>query len=188
MHRVAKRTGTSLRDVLRQATSEAHDVLDSAFHSDTLADPDAYGDFLAMQLRARLPIERWAATNCPSSLRPPETTPELLEDLLALGRPISLRPARFDIPAAADPLGMAWAIAGSHLGNRAMLAMLRKAGADLPASFLADTRMQVFWADLKPRLEEPTNRDSARGAILAAEAVFACFAASLPAAPARIAA
>ena len=188
MHRVARRNGTSLRDVLRQATSEAHDVLDSAFHSDTLADPDAYGDFLAMQLRARLPIERWAALNCPASLRPPETTSEILEDLLALGRPISLRPARFDIPDGADPIGVAWAIAGSHLGNRAMLAMLRKAGAHLPASFLADTRMQAFWADLKPRLEVPADRDSARGAIVAANAVFACFTASLPAAPARIAA
>ena len=163
-------------------------MLDSAFHPEVLADPDAYGDFLAMQLRARLPIERWAATHCPASLRPPETTPEILEDLLALGRPISLRPARFDIPAAADPLGVAWAIAGSHLGNRAMLASLRKAGSDLPASFLADTRMQAFWADLKPRLEAQVSRDSARGAIAAAQAVFACFAASLPAAPARIAA
>ena len=163
-------------------------MLDSAFHADTLADPDAYGDFLTMQLRARLPIERWAASHCPASLRPPETTPELLEDLLALGRPISLRPARFDIPDGADAIGVAWAIAGSHLGNRAMLAMLRKAGADLPASFLADTRMQAFWADLKPRLDLPADRDSARGAIVAANAVFVCFTASLPAAPARIAA
>ena len=188
MHRVATQTGTSLRDVLRLATSEAHDVLDGSFSADILADPDAYGDFLTMQLRARLPIERWAALNCPAKLRPPETTPEILEDLLALGRPISLRPGRFDMPEGADPIGVAWAIAGSHLGNRAMLSLLRKSGADLPASFLADTRMQAFWAELKPRLDTPADTDSAYSAIVAANAVFACFTASLPATPSRIAA
>lgn len=174
--------------MLRTATRRAHDVLDASFAGDRLEDREAYGDFLTMQLRARLPLERWAAHHCPPTLRPPETTPEILQDLLALGRPISLRHSELVMPANADPRGLAWAIAGSHLGNRAMLHGLRKADVQFPASFLADLRMAVFWKDLQPTLESRVSDTEAQRCVDAALAVFRCFEAALPPAPEKIAA
>ncbi len=170
-----------LRTFLKQRTAASHERLDRSVDALVLAEPGDYARFLHLQLAARAPIERWAARHCPPDLRPPETADLLREDLRGLGTGVTGPESRFEPPPAADPLGLAWAIAGSHMGNRAMLVGLTRAGAQLPCAFLADPRMGVFWSALRPRLEAPANPASAAHALDAAEAVFACFALALSA-------
>jgi len=153
-----------------------------------LGDPADYALFLRLQLAARAPIERWAAQHCDESLRPPESVPLLEADLATLGALAPLRESRFEPPLDAHPLGLAWAIAGSHLGNRALLAGLRKSGAELPTAFLDDPRLPEFWKRLRPRLEVDAAQAPAKGAVAAAEAVFACFTRALGACEGRLAA
>ena len=170
----------TLRDQLRAATHSRHELLDGAWESVSFAEEPHYARFLSAQLAARLPIERWCETNAPAGLRPPETTGLLIEDLSRLAMPYSLRGAVLEMPAGADPanaaLGLAWAVAGSHLGNRAILARLRKQGADMPASFLEHAAMIAFWRSILPLLDKPAGSAAAQEATDAANAVFDCFA------------
>lgn len=166
----------TIRDALRAETMPAHDRLDRAMQALDLASPSDYAQFLSIQHEARAPIERWAALHMPSAIRPPEQTGLIEADLAQLGR----QAAHSILPFDADPagcLGVAWAIGGSSLGNRAMLAGLRKRGAAVPARFLSDPAMPAFFAALRPRLGEPAQRgESLQAAIAAAAAVFARFA------------
>ena len=166
----------TMREGLRAATAEAHDRLDASVSGKDLTDIAAYSRFLQSQLSARLAVERWLTAHAAPADLPPATAPLLVEDLQALGRPFSLAPARFAPPADADPMGAAWAIAGSQMGNRAMLAHMRKSGGgDLPTAFLADSAMQAFWKQLRPRLERPCDPPALERAAAAARAVFATF-------------
>ena len=83
-------------------------------------------------------------------------------------------------------LGVAWVIAGSSLGNRAMLSDLRKRGHEgQPASFLGNEDMAIFWHDFRPRIDSWDGAPQA--AVSAAHATFAHFSATaatyLPQAP-----
>lgn len=162
----------TLRQVLRDATSDQHDRLDARVTAMDLTDPEDYRRFLLMQLMARAPVEAWLASCLPDA--PPPLAALLARDLEALGATL---PAAlpFAPPADADPLGACWAIAGSSLGNRAMLHHLTKSGQAeaLPTAFLADGAMATYWQGLKPKLEAPASAHS--GALAAAEAVFAAF-------------
>ena len=115
----------SLREYLKSTTRARHDLLDAAWQDASFADAATYASFLTAQLAARLPIERWAEKHAPEALRPPQVTTSLIQDLILLGVPYSLRPAPLSMPADAAPIGAAWAIAGSHMGNRAILARMR---------------------------------------------------------------
>ena len=188
-----------LRAHLQAGTRTVHDRLDRS-----VADLDflrfaSYARFLACQLEARDGIEEWADRHCPGLLRPPCMTGLLRADLADLatdpaggmdedsesawagGHTLSPALARpFVLPAGADPLGLAWAVAGSHLGNRAILARMRGAIAAgtrpaLPSRFLADTRMTGFWHRLLPRLQDRMSAEQADPALAAARAVFARF-------------
>jgi heme oxygenase (biliverdin-IX-beta and delta-forming) len=154
----------------------------------TLTEAGDYALFLQLQLAARAPIERWAQQHCGPTLRAPESVPLLLDDLARLRVAERLPKSTFAPPAGAHPLGLAWAIAGSHLGNRVQLAVLTRSGADLPTRFLADPRVVTFWRDLRPQLEAPAAETPANGALLAAEAVFACFLRALDGGAGRLAA
>jgi len=173
-----------LRALLQAGTSDVHDSLDQSVAGLDLLRLADYHGFLARQLAARDGIEDWADQHCPALLRPPSVSGLLGEDLAELeqldggaweGAAELAILAPFALPAGADPLGLAWAIAGSHLGNRAILVRMRKAGASaaLPCRFLADGSMTAFWQRLLPRLQEPV-RD-AEPALVAARAVFARF-------------
>ena len=166
-----------LRKFLKTRTSAAHDALDASVSQADLADPAGYADFLRKQLRARLPIEHWTSRNCPSAIRPPATAPLIEADLAAMGSPTDVDAREtFSLPLDADPLGLAWAMAGSHMGNRAMLKQMRDAGSALPASFLADEAMMAFWRELRPQVEAEVPIDVAERAACGAEAVFDHFA------------
>ena len=164
-----------MRSYLRDATAHQHDLLDNSIHDDIFASEAAYADFLSRQLAARLPIEIWTARSCPRNFAPPPVAPLIIEDLQALGRPFSLPGLTFDLPARAHPIGLAWAVAGSHLGNRAMLHRLRQSGYLLPAAFLSDQRGAEFWARLKPQLEAEWPKLIAEAALTGARAVFEHF-------------
>jgi len=174
--------------MLRRETGASHDRLDKAMAGLHLADRADYALFLHLQLAARAPIERWAALYCEEALRPPESVPLLQHDLAQLCAAGELPESTFEPPQCAHPLGLAWAIAGSHLGNRALLMRLERQGTDLPTAFLADPRLSMFWKRLRPQLEVSAAEAPAAAALAAAEAVFACFTQALGACEGRLAA
>ena len=164
----------SLRQRLKRATAANHDALDRRLSSLDLTDPGDYGRFLQVQYAARAGIEVWFARQGQCVIEPPATTGLLTADLAALGITApAWRP--FAPPAGSDPIGVAWALGGSSLGNRALLARLRRgAPSDWPVAFLSDTQMPAFWSGVKPHLEARSGE--AKGALAAAQAVFAHFA------------
>lgn len=162
----------TLRQALRDATAAQHDRLDARVTAMDLTDAGDYRAFLSMQLMARAPIEAWLAAHVPDS--PPPLAALIARDLKAMGAPLPAAPS-FALPDHADPIGACWAIAGSSMGNRAMLHHLTKdgKGGDVPTQFLADAAMTEYWRRLKPRLEAPAG--DVADAVIAAEAVFAAF-------------
>lgn len=164
----------NLRDSLRCATARAHHMLDAA-----MGDVITHGDYVAMlqlQHQARAGIEDWLAEHAPTGWLPPPQTPLIAADLAQLQVPCPAATPTFDAPAKGF-WGIAWAIAGSHLGNRAMLATRRKAGLSGADSFLSDPAMAAYWRQLVPRLAAPAEASEAAAASRAAEQVFGHFAA-----------
>ncbi|WP_162935731.1 biliverdin-producing heme oxygenase [Tsuneonella amylolytica] len=153
-----------------------------------LAQPRYYARFLQVQYAARLPIEAWVGTAVSAALRPPVQTPLIAADLAAIGHSPPRSAPAFSAPAA-GAIGVAWALAGSSLGNGAMLADLRKRDASVPVAFLSDDAMPAFFARLRPRLQDPfADTDTRDAAIAAARAVFSTFAAVLANTPMKRAA
>lgn len=185
----------NLRASLRGATASAHDLLDHAMRAasgwSTRAD---YVRFLKLQHAARHPVETWLARHCPDASRPPAQCWLIAQDLTKLG---------CDLPADARPftpgqtgtreglaLGVAWVLAGSSLGNRAILKeVVRVSGGERdacwPHAFLADEAMLTFWQGLRRRIERPAAIAEVEAASAAATAVFDHFlaAAGQPAEP-----
>lgn len=168
----------TLRDYLRDNTASDHDTLDEAVSAINLADRRSYADFLRFQYAARAPIEDWLAARAPD-LELPAMAPLIARDLAAMGEPLP-GAERFTFPAANGAIGIAWALAGSHLGNRALLIRMRKSGADrFPTAFLGDETMRAAWQALLPQLEAPADRLECAQAATAASAVFRHFGAAL---------
>lgn len=163
----------SLRDVLRRSTQSVHDRLDATIGSLAL-DPVRYAGFLSVQYAARAPIERWVAANLAGPLAPPPVAALIARDLGELGaeRPLE---QEFAFPAGGDPIGLAWALGGSALGNRAILARRRRAGLSGADSFLAETDTPAFFRSILPLLDEVASPARAKAAVAAADAVFATF-------------
>ena len=176
----------TMRKALREATAQAHDQLDGTMRSVAgWSSLDDYARFLSLQYAARVPIEAWLDDNAPEDLRPPPQAPLIAQDLEAMGRPLPSDKVRFEttdlqkqvvrrtkgedktaIASAAlelagrsAALGTAWVLAGSSLGNRAILGEVRrtanmKGWAQWPARFLGDEAMLVFWKRLRIELED----------------------------------
>lgn len=167
----------SLRHVLKQRTRRLHDELDGALgHAAT--DSRAYATFLQVQYAARAPIERWARLNLPEDVKPPATAPLIAADLAHLESALPSE-AAFAFPAGGDPLGLAWALGGSSMGNRAMLVRCRKAGLAAADRFLSDPATARYFRALLPRLAEAASPGQANAAVAAAEAVFHTFLAAV---------
>lgn len=163
-----------LRHWLKEGTADLHDRLDASTDAAALGSDSVFVTFLIAQYRARQPIETWADQYLDASLQPPPVADLIAEDLRELGAPVpTTRP--FELPTAADPIGVAWAIGGSSLGNKALLFERRRMGAHHAERFLADTRGMLFFRSLLPRLALTASEAEAAGAICAAEAVFQIF-------------
>lgn len=171
----------TLREHLRSATAQAHSVLDAASQSASQwRSTKDYADFLTAQYTARISVELWLSMFAPAELKPPEQTPMLAHDLSNLGRTIPVLHPKFDADFAgeASALGVAWVLAGSSLGNRAMLHEMKQGphgGANWPHQFLSSHSMTEFWKNLRRQVERPTSREEAEEATRAAQGVFEHF-------------
>jgi len=171
--------GESLRTHLRAATMAAHDLLDHAMQAASgWQTRDDYARFLALQHAARAPLEGWLAAHAPEGLAPPPQTGLIARDLARLAMPCPAPAPLFTIgrPGPGAALGIAWVLAGSALGNKAIARQVaRIGGGTWPTAFLGDNGAMTFWQGLRERIERPAAPDEAAGAIRAAEAVFAHF-------------
>lgn len=178
---ISLQDGASLRNCLRAATRDSHDRLDAEVSALDLASPQQYERFLAFQYAARLPVELWLTTHSGIYDLPP-MTPLIARDLSELGAALPAT-ENFGHDANTGAVGIAWALAGSHLGNRTLSVRLAKqGGAELPHTFLSDDRMLAAWRRLLPVLDMHHGQDETECAIAAANAVFAHFKQSLDAA------
>ena len=167
----------TLRDVLRAATGPDHSVLDQSMAGLRLAEPADLVRFLGIHLAARAGIEGWLARNAAPGWEPPIQTTPIAHDLIALGGlPTAFPAPRFEPGASADWLGVAYVIAGSHLGNRLLLAQAGPALPDEARRFLGGNAMQDYWRRLRSLLAGMTGPDGGDCAIKGAKATFGHFA------------
>lgn len=167
----------TLRDVLRATTGPDHTVLDQSMAGLRLAEPADLVRFLGIHLAARAGIESWLERNAlPGWVPPVQTTPIAL-DLIALGGlPAAFPAPRFEPGATADWLGVAYVVAGSHLGNRLLLAQAGTALPDDARRFLAGNAMQDYWRRLRSLLAGMPGPDGDESSIKGAKATFGHFA------------
>ena len=165
----------TLRTALRVGTKDAHDALDARLGDLPLSTTADYTTFLRIQHEARAPIERWCERHLNDAV-PPAQTPLIADDLAELGAQIPATRVGFRLPAGADPDGLRWALAGSVMGNRAMLVRMEKRGlGDLPGTFLSDPSMLGYWNSLRPTLERPADMQRGAACVRAANTVFQTF-------------
>ena len=165
-----------MRSVLRQATREAHDRLDALAADLPVSSDRHYARFLRAQFAARSAMEAGFATIAPPQAGPPPVQTQLIvEDLAELGHMLPSALARPALSSAAHALGAAWAIAGSSLGNRAMLARRHKAGLTTAERFLSDQAMPDYFTSLLRVIENPANRAMENSAIEGAFITFRLF-------------
>jgi heme oxygenase len=151
-----------LRLHLRAATMAAHDLLDHTMQAASgWQNRDDYARFLALQHAARAPIEAWLEHHAPADLQPPRQTPLIAADLATLKTAVPPAAAAFALPddaaqTSGGALGAAWVLAGSALGNKAILKLR-------------------FWHGLRARLERPAAPAEGAAAAAAARAIFAHF-------------
>lgn len=174
-------TGQTLRQCLRKTTAPLHDRLDAAMRppADWLVRAQ-YGQFLSAQYQARLAVEQWLSVSAPEDLKPPEQTPLLARDLAELGETLPAASFAFALENEGPPsvIGAAWVLAGSSLGNRAMLRDMQRAlpdDAHWPAAFLSGDAMTRFWQALRARIETPASPQEVEIAVHAAAHVFEHF-------------
>ena len=173
--RTTKDRGT-LRDVLHAATSADHTLLDRAMAGLRLADPDDLVRFLGIHLAARAGIESWLEGNAAAGWVPPAQIGLIAADLLALGGlPAAFPAPRFVPGEETDWLGPAYVIAGSHLGNRLLLAQAGPTLAEHAQSFLVGSAMQDYWRRLRTLLSGMPGPDGGAAAVRGAQATFAHF-------------
>ncbi|MBX7532510.1 biliverdin-producing heme oxygenase [Qipengyuania sp. 1XM1-15A] len=158
------------------ATRAAHDRLDRIAATMPLSSTGDYALFLGAQFAARAAMEETFAVNPPSQVgEPPRQTQLILSDLKELGYAPPPPAAPLHLDGSAQALGAAWVVAGSSLGNRAMLAQRNKAGLSGADRFLSDPAMPAFFRTLLEVLETPDTRASVEAAIQGAQAAFALF-------------
>ena len=166
----------ALRDLLRAATAADHTLLDQAMAGLRLAEPGDLVRFLGIHLAARAGIESWLADHAAPGWVPPAQTGLIAADLVALGGlPAAFPAPRFVPGEEADWLGPAYVIAGSHLGNRLLLAQAGPALAEDARGFLVGSAMQDYWRRLRTLLSGTPGPDGGAAAVRGAQATFAHF-------------
>ena len=167
----------TLREVLRAATGPDHTALDQSMAGLRLAERADLIRFLGIHLAARAGIENWLEHNALPGWVPPVQTTSVAQDLIALGGVQAAFPApRFEPGATADWLGVAYVVAGSHLGNRLLLAQAGSALPDDARRFLVGNAMQDYWRRLRSLLAGMPGPDGGESSITGAKATFGHFA------------
>lgn len=156
----------TLRGYLRDNTAPQHERLDRRMSGFDLTTRAGYARFLLVQYQARVGIEDWCALHCPPALRAPSGLPRLRADLADLGRRLPSHSPIFS--SEGDPLGVAYVLAGSTLGNTMIARQVRENSSDLPLRFLDDPAAIAHWKLLQPLLKaapDDTSADVLRGAL-----------------------
>ena len=166
--------GRTIREILKHGTAAEHDMLDARLGSLVLADRDGYAQFLDIQYRARRGVERWLEARALDNPPPPQSD-LVARDLASLDRAIPVETPDFVAADDGDTLGVCWVLAGSALGNRAILARLAKAQANVPTAFLADPHMGQYWRSMLPALARPCDICEHDSVLRAARATFEHF-------------
>ncbi|TMM46131.1 biliverdin-producing heme oxygenase [Qipengyuania marisflavi] len=160
---------------MRQETRAAHDALDAGLGAFAIGGDGDFGAFLRVQYAARLPIENWLAVQDSGAITPPPQTHLIAADLAELNLAAPPDFGAFPLQHSGALTGVAWTLAGSSLGNRAMLAQRRKLGLNGADRFLSDDAMPQFWKALRPTLDTIASPEAAHHAVTGANAVFALF-------------
>jgi len=166
--------GRTIREFLKQRTAAEHATLDARLGSLVLADRDGYAQFLDIQYWARRGVERWLEARALDN-PPPLQSDLVARDLASLDRVVPTETPDFAAADGGDTLGVCWVLAGSALGNRAILTRLAKAQADVPTAFLADPRMGQYWRSMLPALTRPCNSRDCESILRAARFTFTHF-------------
>ena len=164
---------TPLRQRLRAETRPEHEALDVAFGALDLGDVHDYGLFIRAHHAAHTLIE-------PRIAPAPPRLAALARDLDALG----LAPLQnFDVPAiqTADPRGLAYVVAGSHLGGKILHrrwessenAKIRAAG-----HYFAVPNVKEHW-QITLKVLKGTTPDNHNSVVEGARSAFSCFAMAL---------
>lgn len=135
-----------------------------------------YASFLGAQFAARAAMEDAFAATSPGMLgQPPKQTQLIVADLAELGHAAPAPVSAPHLRGEARALGAAWVVAGSSLGNRAMLAQRKKVGLSGADRFLSDGAMPAYFKQLLDVLESPENHVPLEAVFDGAHAAFALF-------------
>ena len=167
---------TQLRMQLREATAPVHTRLDRLVGDMPLSSQADYTAFLLAQFEARRLLDKAFADQPPVFLPAPPVQAELIaSDLRELVVDTPFFVGQLSLDCAHTSLGAAWALAGSSLGNRAMLLQRRKAGLGGPVRFLSDPAMPAYFQRLVEVLKRPFADCEIAAAVNGANRAFAVF-------------
>lgn len=167
---------TQLRMQLREATAPVHARLDRLVGHMPLSSQADYTAFLLAQSQARQLLDKAFAKQPPAFLPAPPVQAGLIAfDLRELGVEAPILVDQLSLDCAHASLGAAWALAGSSLGNRAMLVRREKAGLGGPVRFLSDPAMPLYFQRLLEVLGRPFAECEIAAAASGANVAFAAF-------------
>lgn len=163
--------------MLRERTRSAHDRVDAAFGRFDLADRLAYGEFLAAQAAAILPVEERLTATGAAQISPAwqehRRARLLLADLASLGLKLPPLVGAPVLPCTEAVAGALYVLEGSRLGAKLLS---RTVPAAFPSSFLNAPQDAGRWAGFVKSLDLLLDTPHRQGvAVAAALETFACF-------------
>ena len=167
---------TTLRDYLRQEPEADHRKIDTAFGQLDLTKPNDLAHFLRAHFLALSLLEPFLRNA--AELPPMDSRLHLIQaDLVILGDRCPELPARE--VAALHPLGAAYVVAGSSLGQRVLRRHWARSGdpdVRQAGRFLGDDSLTPYWKALQSELAQPSHERPDTPAILeAARRTFALY-------------
>lgn len=168
----------TLRDILRERTREAHGRVDALYGRLMLAEREGLSRFLTAHYLALAPVEAAIRARANHDDIPPALAPLVRRDLDALGAPVPGAP-HFGTLEHADPDGLSYVVAGSHLGARVLRRQWARSedGAVRGAGqYLSSDAMAAFWPGFVQGLNaRQPNRDVVERVVGGAVAAFSVF-------------
>lgn len=168
----------SVRTLLRKQTRQAHERVDALFSQLCLAERQDYIRFLSSHCMAYEILESLFETKLAADIRPPSMAPLLESDLHRLGVAEAGTVPWFPT-GDLNPLGAAYVVAGSHLGNKTLRAQwqaTKDPQVSAAGGYLTSSVMAMYWPSLLRRLatERPSEEELV-DIICGANAAFSVF-------------